>query len=52
MAGYVRVIVAPGTAAQLGAYQFEFEGVQPIEGPNYSGVGGTVIVTDTARPSR
>jgi len=39
------VALAPGTAAQLGAYQFEFEGVQPIEGPNYSGVGGTVIVT-------
>jgi cytochrome c-type biogenesis protein CcmF len=44
------VALAPGAAAQLGAYQFQFEGVQPIEGPNYSGVGATVIVTRHGSP--
>jgi cytochrome c-type biogenesis protein CcmF len=44
------VALAPGSAAQLGAYRFEFEGIQPIEGPNYSGVGGTVVVTRNGAP--
>jgi cytochrome c-type biogenesis protein CcmF len=44
------VALAPGSAAQLGAYHFQFEGVQPIEGPNYSGVGGTVVVTRNGSP--
>ncbi len=39
------VALAQGQTAQLGAYDFQFEGIKPIEGPNYSGVGGTVIVT-------
>ncbi len=39
------VALAQGGTTQLGAYQFQFEGVKPIEGPNYSGVGGTVVVT-------
>ena len=42
--------LAQGGVAQLGAYQFQFEGVQPIEGPNYSGVGATVIVTRNGAP--
>ncbi|MDE2451124.1 MAG: hypothetical protein KGO22_19260, partial [Gammaproteobacteria bacterium] len=44
------VALAQGETAQLGAYQFRFEGVKPIEGPNYSGVGGTVIVTRNGTP--
>jgi cytochrome c-type biogenesis protein CcmF len=44
------VALARGTTAQLGAYEFRFEGVQPIEGPNYSGVGATVIVTRNGAP--
>jgi cytochrome c-type biogenesis protein CcmF len=44
------VALAPGGTAQLGAYQFKFEGVEPIEGPNYSGVGATVIVTRSGAP--
>jgi cytochrome c-type biogenesis protein CcmF len=44
------VALAPGGAAQMGAYQFQFEGVQPVEGPNYSGVAGTVIVTRNGSP--
>jgi cytochrome c-type biogenesis protein CcmF len=44
------VALAPGGVAQLGAYQFQFEGVKPLEGPDYSGVGGTVIVTHDGAP--
>jgi len=44
------VALAQGATAQLGAYEFRFEGVKPIEGPNYSGVGGTVIVTRHGAP--
>jgi cytochrome c-type biogenesis protein CcmF len=44
------VALAQGQSAQLGAYEFRFEGVKPIEGPNYSGVGGTVIVTRKGSP--
>ena len=44
------VALAQGSTAQMGAYQFRFEGVKPVEGPNYSGVGGTVIVTRNGAP--
>jgi cytochrome c-type biogenesis protein CcmF len=44
------VALAQGATAQMGAYAFRFEGVRPIEGPNYSGVGGTVIVTRNGAP--
>ena len=44
------VALAQGETAQLGAYDFRFEGIQPIEGANYSGVGGTVIVTRNGVP--
>jgi cytochrome c-type biogenesis protein CcmF len=44
------VALAQGETAQLGAYRFRFEGVRPIEGPNYSGVGGTVVVTHNGSP--
>jgi cytochrome c-type biogenesis protein CcmF len=44
------VALAQGASAQLGAYRFQFEGTQPIEGPNYSGVAGTVLVTRNGAP--
>src|SRR5579872_5844768 len=44
------VALAQGETAQLGAYDFRFEGIQPVEGANYSGVGGTVIVTRHGSP--
>ncbi|MDE2052706.1 MAG: c-type cytochrome biogenesis protein CcmF, partial [Gammaproteobacteria bacterium] len=44
------VALAQGQTAQLGAYEFRFEGIRPIQGPNYSGVGGTVIVTRHGSP--
>lgn len=44
------VALAQGGTAQMGAYRFQFEGIRPIEGPNYSGVGATVIVTRNGAP--
>ena len=44
------VSLAQGATAHMGAYEFRFEGVKPIEGPNYSGVGGTVVVTRNGAP--
>lgn len=44
------VALAQGASAQMGAYQFKFEGVKAIQGPNYSGVGATVIVTHNGTP--
>ena len=38
------VALSAGGIAQLGAYQFQFQGVKPIEGADYSGVAGTVIL--------
>jgi len=37
--------LARGESVQLGGYGFRFEGVKEIQGPNYSGVRGAVIVT-------
>ena len=33
------VALAPGRVPHVGGYEFRFEGVQPIEGPNYGGSG-------------
>ena len=44
------VALAPGGTATAGDYEFRFEGVRPVEGPNYDGVGGTLIVTRHGRP--
>jgi cytochrome c-type biogenesis protein CcmF len=44
------VSLAPGGSATVGAYEFRFEGVKPIEGANYQGVGGTVRVTRHGEP--
>jgi cytochrome c-type biogenesis protein CcmF len=44
------VALKAGQSAQVGNYQFRYEGVENIEGPNYEGVRGTVSVTREGRP--
>ena len=44
------VALAPGASATFGAYSFRFDGVQPIEGPNYEGMSGKVSVTRNGQP--
>jgi cytochrome c-type biogenesis protein CcmF len=44
------VSLAKGAATAVGPYEFRFEGVKPIEGPNYEGVGGTIRVTRNGTP--
>ncbi|HYB65649.1 MAG TPA: cytochrome c-type biogenesis CcmF C-terminal domain-containing protein, partial [Steroidobacteraceae bacterium] len=39
------VALAPGASTAAGGYVFRFEGVAPVEGPNYDGVGATIVVT-------
>ena len=42
--------VSPGEVAQVGAYELRFQGVKPVEGPNFDGVGGTFVVTRAGKP--
>jgi cytochrome c-type biogenesis protein CcmF len=44
------VALAPGASASLGSYEFRFEGVAPVEGPNYDAIGGTIAVTRAGAP--
>jgi len=44
------VALAPGATATVGDYEFRFGGVRPVEGPNYDGVGGTLVVTHHGKP--
>ncbi|HET9389026.1 MAG TPA: heme lyase CcmF/NrfE family subunit [Steroidobacteraceae bacterium] len=44
------VALAPGQRATVGTYEFRFDGVRPIEGPNYNGVEGTVLVMQHGEP--
>jgi cytochrome c-type biogenesis protein CcmF len=44
------VALAPGATTTVGNYEFRFGGVRPIEGPNYDGVGGTLVVTHHGKP--
>jgi cytochrome c-type biogenesis protein CcmF len=44
------VALAPGASTTVGSYLFRFEGVQPIEGPNYDGLGASVTVTRAGAP--
>jgi len=44
------VSLAPGQTADLGAYQFRFENLKSIEGPNYDGVGGDFLVSHNGAP--
>jgi cytochrome c-type biogenesis protein CcmF len=44
------VTLAQGASTAVGAYEFRFEGVKPVQGPNYDGVGGTIRVTRHGSP--
>jgi cytochrome c-type biogenesis protein CcmF len=44
------IALKPGQTAQLGAYQFRYEGGQDIEGPNYEGFRGKVSITRNGVP--
>jgi len=44
------VRLAPGETLSLGGYDFRFEGVKGVEGPNYQAARGTVTVTRNGAP--
>ncbi len=44
------VALARGEQAKVGGWEFRFDGVKPLEGPNYDGVTGTVVVTRNGAP--
>jgi cytochrome c-type biogenesis protein CcmF len=44
------VAVAPGATAHVGGYDFRFDGVSQVEGPNYSAIGATLVVTRNGAP--
>jgi cytochrome c-type biogenesis protein CcmF len=44
------VSLASGASTTAGPYEFRFDGVKPIQGPNYEGVGGTITVTRHGAP--
>jgi len=44
------VAMAPGQSAVVANYQFRFEGIRAIEGPNYNGVEATVLVSRHGKP--
>jgi cytochrome c-type biogenesis protein CcmF len=44
------VSLGQGGRTSVGPWEFRFDGVKPIEGPNYDGVGGTVVVTRHGAP--
>ena len=44
------IALAAGMSAQVGGYDFKLMGTQPIEGPNYSAIRATVIVTRNGQP--
>jgi cytochrome c-type biogenesis protein CcmF len=44
------VALSPGDTAHVGGYEFRFVGVRPLEGPNYSALGGTLVVTQRGAP--
>jgi cytochrome c-type biogenesis protein CcmF len=44
------VAMAPGQQVNVGGWDFRFDGVRPIQGPNYEGTGSTVTVTRNGSP--
>jgi cytochrome c-type biogenesis protein CcmF len=44
------VAMAPGASVAVGSYEFRFDGVSPVEGPNYSAIAATLAVTHRGRP--
>jgi cytochrome c-type biogenesis protein CcmF len=43
------VALVPGQSVEIGAYTFRYEGGEPLQGPNYEGVRGRVVVTRAGR---
>jgi cytochrome c-type biogenesis protein CcmF len=39
------VAMTPGDTVSVGGYEFRFDGVRALEGPNYSALGATLVVT-------
>jgi cytochrome c-type biogenesis protein CcmF len=39
------VALAPGGSTSAGGYEFRFDGVRPVEGPNYDALAATITVT-------
>ena len=46
------VALAAGASTRVGDYEFRFDGVQPLDGPNYSALAATVVVTRHGARSR
>ena len=44
------VALGQGQSFAVDAYSFRFDGVHKIEGPNYEGVGGKIVVTRNGQP--
>jgi cytochrome c-type biogenesis protein CcmF len=44
------IALAAGASANVGGYDFKLIGTEPIEGPNYSAIRATVIVTRAGQP--
>jgi cytochrome c-type biogenesis protein CcmF len=44
------VALSQGGSTSVGGYEFRFDGVQPVEGANYDGVGGTITLTRQGVP--
>jgi len=44
------VALAPGGTASVGGYELRFDGVRPVEGPNFDAVAATIAVTQRGRP--
>jgi cytochrome c-type biogenesis protein CcmF len=42
--------LAQGARATVGPYEFRLDGIKGVEGPNYDGVSGTVVVTRENSP--
>ena len=40
------IALQPGQAVEMGGYELIFQGVQPVQGPNYTGRRGTIAVFD------
>ncbi len=43
------VSLSLGESARVGAYTLRFDGVRPVEGPNYEGIAGTFTVSRGGR---
>jgi len=43
-------VMAPGETVSVGGYDFTFEGVTPLPGPNYTAVTGRFLVSRAGRP--